>query len=52
MNQFVRKKIRWKNEIYKKYIKNGFTDISNLELRDATNVVAEIIKETDGQEIK
>ena len=42
MSGFV-KKIKCKNEIYKTYIKNGFTDNSYPELQDAINVVTEII---------
>ena len=43
MNESVKNKIKWKNKMYKTYVKNGFTDNRHLDLQDVTNVVTVII---------
>ena len=43
MNVFVKNKVKWKSEMYKTYIKNGFTENSYIELQDPTNAVTEVI---------
>ena len=50
MNEFVKNKVKWKNKIYKTYIKDGFTDNSYLELQNAINVVTEIININTGRQ--
>ena len=42
MNEFVKNKIKWKNKIYKDYVKNGRTE--NLKLQIAKNDASEIKK--------
>ena len=41
MNEFVKNKIKWKNKIYKDYVKNGRT--ASLKLQIAKNDASEII---------
>ena len=42
MNKFVKNKFKWKNKIYKDYVKNGRTENVKLKLQIAINV-SEII---------
>ena len=43
MNEFVKNKIKWKNKIYKDYVKNGWTENDNIKLQTAINDASEII---------
>ena len=43
MNKFLKKKIKWKNKIYKSYAKNGKTENNFLKIQIAINDVSEII---------
>ena len=43
MNDFVKIKIKWKNQLYNTYTKNGYKFNDHLHLQEATNVVSEVI---------
>ena len=43
MNEFVKNKIKWKNKIYKDYVKNKRTENDYLKLKTEINDVSEII---------
>ena len=43
INEFVKNKIKWKNKIYKDYVKNGRTENDYFKLQIAINDVSEII---------
>ena len=43
MNEFVKNKIKWKNKIYKDYVKNRRTENDYLKLKTEINDVTEII---------
>ena len=43
MNKCVKNQIKWKNKIYKDYVKNGRTENDYLKLQIAVNGVSEII---------
>ena len=43
MNDFVKIKIKWKNQLYNTYAKNGYKFNDHLHLQEATNVVSEVI---------
>ena len=44
MNEFVKYKIKWKNEIFKNYIKNVRAETSYFKLQGAINTVSETDK--------
>ena len=48
MNDFVKSKIKWKNQLYKIYAKNGYKCNDYLQLKEATALVSEVI--TKGKE--
>ena len=43
MNDFVKSEIKWKNQLYNTYAKNGCKFNDHLHLQEATNLVAEVI---------
>ena len=43
MNDFVKIKIKWKNQLYNTYAKNGYKFNDHLHLQEAANVVSEVI---------
>ena len=43
MNDFIKNKVKWKHQIYKKYIKNGCKDSDSVNFQEATSIVAEVI---------
>ena len=43
MDDFVRSKIKWKNQLYNTYAKNGYKFNDHLHLQEATNLVCEVI---------
>ena len=43
MNDFVKSKIKWKNQLYKIYTKNGYKCNDYLRLKEATVLVSQII---------
>ena len=43
MNVFVKSKIKWKNQLYKIYNKNGYKHNDYLQLKEATVLVSQVI---------
>ena len=43
MNGFVKSKIKWKNQLYKIYTKNGYKGNDYLQLKEATVLVSQVI---------
>ena len=43
MNDFVKSKIKWKNQLYKIYTKNGYTCNDYLQFKEATVLVCQVI---------
>ena len=43
MNDFVKSKTKWKNQLYNKYAKNGYKFNDHLHLQEARNLVSEVI---------
>ena len=43
MNDFVKSKIKWKNQLYKIYTKNGYRYNDYLQLKEATVLVSQVI---------
>ena len=43
MNDFVKSKIKWKNQLYKIYTKNGYKHNDYLQLKEATVLVSQVI---------
>ena len=43
MNDFVKSKNKWKNELYKIYTKNGYEYNDYLQLKEATVLVSQVI---------
>ena len=43
MNDFVKSKIKWKNQLYKIYTKNGYKYNDYLKLKEATVLVSQVI---------
>ena len=43
MNDFVRSKIKWKNQLYNAYDKNAYKFNDDLHLQEATNFIFEVI---------
>ena len=43
MNDFVKSKIKWKNQPYKIYTKNGYKSNDYLQLKEATVLVSQVI---------
>ena len=43
MNDFVKSKIIWKNQLYKIYTKNGYENNDYLKLKEATVLVSRVI---------
>ena len=43
MNDFVKSKIKWKNQLYKIYTKNGYKCNDYLQLKEATVLVSQVI---------
>ena len=43
MNYFVKNKIKWRNQLYKIYTKNGYKCNDYLQLKEATVIVSQVI---------
>ena len=43
MNDYVKGKIKWKNQLYKTYAKNGYNCNDYFQLQEATNVVSQVV---------
>ena len=43
MNDFVKSKLKWKNQLYKIYTKNGYKCNDYLQLKEATVLVSQVI---------
>ena len=43
MNDFVKSKIKWKNQLYKIYTKNGYKCNDYLQLKEVTVLVSQVI---------
>ena len=43
MNDYVKSKIKWKNQLYNTYVKNGYKFNDHLHFQERTNLVSEVI---------
>ena len=43
MNDFVKSKIKWKNQLYNTYARNGYKFNGHLHLQEVVNLVPEVI---------
>ena len=43
MNDFVKSRIKWKNQLYKIYTKNGYKCNDYLRLKEATVLISQVI---------
>ena len=43
MNDYVKDKIKWKNQLYKTYAKNGYECNDYFHLQEATDVVSQVV---------
>ena len=43
MDDFVKSKIKWKNQVYKIYTKNGYKHNDYLQLKEAAVLVSQLI---------
>ena len=50
MNDFIKSKIKWKNQLYKIYTKNGYKCNDYLQLQDATILVSQVIAKRKGDD--